>query len=391
MTDTATPLETIEVQPEAPPPAPAPQRLPVEFTATGGEYFRIWVVNLLLTVVTLGIYSAWAKVRKTRYFWSNTRLGGSAFQYHGNPAAILRGRLLVGALLVAYSVAGRISIRAGVAAAVALGLLAPWLFVKAMRFKLSNTSWRGVRFGFQSSAGAAYRALGGAVVLWLWVTVAATRVVPSEPSSMAPLLLAYGVIFGVTPWLHARVKRYQHGATTFGALRFEMDGCVGALYGAYAKTLLLAVPSFVVLVAGMGGVMFATGGGKGMGGRAQLYGMMAVVYVVFLLGYAVAGAFLVARADRAIWSRTRGGPLRFSTSIATWPLMRVWLGNGVLTVLTLGLYWPFAAVNIARYRVACLTVEAAAPLDAIAAGAFVVEPSATGDGAVDLLGWDVGL
>lgn len=47
------------------------------FTGTGSEYFRIWIVNLLLSIVTLGIYSAWAKVRRMKYFYRNTRLNDS--------------------------------------------------------------------------------------------------------------------------------------------------------------------------------------------------------------------------------------------------------------------------------------------------------------------------
>ena len=54
----------------------------------------------LLTLVTLGIYSAWAKVRKTRYFWQNTRLDGHAFDYHGDPRAILLGRIVALALVL---------------------------------------------------------------------------------------------------------------------------------------------------------------------------------------------------------------------------------------------------------------------------------------------------
>ena len=50
----------------------ATRELPLEFRATGAEYFRIWIVNLLLTIITLGIYSAWAKVRRLRYFYGST-------------------------------------------------------------------------------------------------------------------------------------------------------------------------------------------------------------------------------------------------------------------------------------------------------------------------------
>ncbi|HEX7488750.1 MAG TPA: DUF898 family protein, partial [Anaeromyxobacteraceae bacterium] len=181
------------------------QRLPIRFTGSGGEYFRIWIVNLLLTLVTLGIWSAWAKVRKTRYFWSNTQLAGAAFQYHGNPGAILRGRLVAGAFFVAYWVAGKISVTAGLVAGGALMLLGPWLFYMSMRFKLANTSWRGLRFGFDSTAGRAYAVLAPAVVLGvlffeaLW---SMQGIAPGQKPNPAPILLAELAFFAFWPWLH---------------------------------------------------------------------------------------------------------------------------------------------------------------------------------------------
>ena len=75
------------------------QQFRFRFTGTGGEYFAIWIVNLLLSIVTLGIYSAWAKVRREKYFHQHTRLAGTGFDYHGRPGAILRGRLLAVGLL----------------------------------------------------------------------------------------------------------------------------------------------------------------------------------------------------------------------------------------------------------------------------------------------------
>jgi uncharacterized membrane protein YjgN (DUF898 family) len=89
---------------ESPQPLPvagaaAPEQCRFAFTGSGSEYFRIWVVNLLLTVLTLGIYSAWAKVRRLQYFDRNTLLAGASFDFHGDPKAILKGRLLGVALL----------------------------------------------------------------------------------------------------------------------------------------------------------------------------------------------------------------------------------------------------------------------------------------------------
>ncbi len=59
------------------------QPLSFEFTGNAREYFRIWIVNTCLTLFTLGIFSAWAKVRKKRYLYSHTQLDGTPFQYLG--------------------------------------------------------------------------------------------------------------------------------------------------------------------------------------------------------------------------------------------------------------------------------------------------------------------
>ena len=71
------------------------------FSGRTGEYFGIWFVNLLLGIVTLGIYSAWGKVRTERYFYGNTALAGSSFDYLADPIAILKGRLIAYAVVIA--------------------------------------------------------------------------------------------------------------------------------------------------------------------------------------------------------------------------------------------------------------------------------------------------
>ena len=73
----------------------APHRLAVEFTGSGSEYFRIWIVNLLLTLVTLTLYHPFAKARKLAYFQAHTRVGGDALGVHGDPRRMLLGHLLV--------------------------------------------------------------------------------------------------------------------------------------------------------------------------------------------------------------------------------------------------------------------------------------------------------
>ena len=75
-------------------------KYPFVFTGTGGEYFRIWIVNIALTIVTLGIYSAWAKVRTNRWFYGHTLLDNSPFSYLATPMQILKARLIT---LIAFA------------------------------------------------------------------------------------------------------------------------------------------------------------------------------------------------------------------------------------------------------------------------------------------------
>lgn len=136
----------------------APRTLALSFTGDGREYFRIWVVNLFLTLATFGIYSAWAKVRRLQYFDRNTILAGASFDFHGNPKAVLVGRMLSVLLLVAYHYAFGFSTTFGLVTIAGLLLAFPYLMRGALRFRLGNTSYRGLRLGFDGTVGQAYLA-----------------------------------------------------------------------------------------------------------------------------------------------------------------------------------------------------------------------------------------
>ena len=131
---------TPDALPGALPDTPSSYPVHIRFTGSGSEYFGIWIVNLLLMLVTLGLYYPWAKVRRLKYFYGNTLVDGSALDFHGSPKRMLRGTLLVVVLLVLYSVAGNVSPMAGLVAIVAVAAIAPALVRAAMRFRLSHTS-----------------------------------------------------------------------------------------------------------------------------------------------------------------------------------------------------------------------------------------------------------
>ncbi|GAA6150977.1 YjgN family protein [Pseudoteredinibacter isoporae] len=152
--------ETSPTEPNASqPPAPEQPWQLVTFHGTGGEYFRIWIVNLVLTLLTLGIYSAWATVRERRYFYGHTEVAGGRFDFHGKPLQILFGRIIAIVLLIGWSQGALLhSAIPFISAAIVLGLL-PMFLVRALGFRLRHTSLRNIRFGFSGKISDAYKAL----------------------------------------------------------------------------------------------------------------------------------------------------------------------------------------------------------------------------------------
>src|SRR5476649_1623037 len=130
--------------------APADKiRYPVEFTGSAAEYFRIWIVNLALTILTLGVYSAWAKVRKKRYFYGNTLIDGECFDYRAHPLAILKGRLIAVTALALYYACSEFAPTYHWLLFLAAPFLLPWLIVRSMAFNAYNTTYRNIRLHFR--------------------------------------------------------------------------------------------------------------------------------------------------------------------------------------------------------------------------------------------------
>jgi Predicted membrane protein len=79
------------------------------FKGNASEYFGIWIVNILLTIVTLGLYAPWAKVRRLRYFYGNTWVFQRRFDFTGLPTKILVGRIIALVVYGGFSFAAKYS------------------------------------------------------------------------------------------------------------------------------------------------------------------------------------------------------------------------------------------------------------------------------------------
>lgn len=326
------------------------------FTGTGAEYFRIWIVNLLFTVLTLGAYSAWAKVRRLQYFYRNTSVDGAIFDYHGNPKAILKGRILALLLLAAYKIAFEISGAAALAVALVLLAALPWLLARSLRFKMINSSYRGLRFHFGGSAAQAYKmlslfpVLAALIVFYGWnLAMSSTRVgLLGILFGIALLLVAAGAL----PLGHFLLKRYQHDNAYFGQAPFFFHAGAGEFFHIYRRALgLLALGSVSVGVFGfLTRKLFDAL-------QSSMFGWLFAMFYSAVSAYALylfVRPYLESRIQNLVWNHTELGCHRFVSSASAHHLLMLHATNLLAITFTLGLYQPFAAIRLMKYRVESL-------------------------------------
>ncbi len=238
---------------------PSTNLLRMRFTGSGSEYFRIWIVNLLLTIVTLTLYLPWARARKLRYFMGNTLVDDQPLGFHGKPLKMFKGYLLVCVLFALYSVAGKFSAMAGFVALIVVALLWPALFKSSIQFRLANTSWRGLRFSFRGSLAGAYRAMLPVFIPGL-VLVGARAFGVDEINTPQRYVLVAGLVglsgLLVAPWLLWNIKQYQHNHYALGNLQTSFKASVGSFY-----VLALKIVGVVLVVTALPAVVVGAGFG----------------------------------------------------------------------------------------------------------------------------------
>lgn len=314
-----------------------------------GALYRLMIVNLLLTIVTLGVYRFWARTRLRRYLWANTQLGGEPFEYTGTGSELLRGflrALLIFVPLVLLIALGQLflptEIEWAVTAAVyvLLGFLALVGSFAAQRYQLRRSTWRGIRFGMDGSPFAYGRQMA-----WRW-------------------LLAPFTMFLMLPWIAAAGLARTVGRTRFGTARFAFHGEGGVLF----PWMILAIGAFwLALLPGMavaGGLMWTTvsfvlGGGDpgqpGMG-AAILAGIVAI-FAVLAFAFGIGGAIYQAATLRFTFDHTRLGEVRFGFTRSIGRTAMFLLGNVLLVLLSLGLLGPLALHRRMRFLAEAVSVR----------------------------------
>ncbi|MGM0595198.1 MAG: YjgN family protein [Pseudomonadota bacterium] len=323
------------------------RQMPFRFEGKAGEYFKIWIVNVLLSILTLGIYSAWAKVRNHRYFYSNTFIGEHSFEYLADPITILKGRIVAAIFLAGYLLTGNFMPLLNLLFAIAFIVALPWLVCKSMAFRNRNTAFRNIRFGFD---GTYFEALK-AYVLW-----------PLVGSLTLGLLL---------PFAFYRQKRFLVENSRYGTTSFSPEFLAGPWYGIYLR----AIGLFLLAMLAVGVISLLL----------PFIGPLLMVAIYLLLF-----AYVTAQTTNMVFNDSYLQRHGFHSTLETKRLAWIYLSNWVVVAITLGLAMPWAKVRLANYRAECLALEAHGSLDEFVA-AEVKSVGSLGEEIGDAFDMDIGL
>jgi uncharacterized membrane protein YjgN (DUF898 family) len=383
--DTDQPNSEDNPQPEDTQPAPpvdlspteetlsAPLR-PVDFEFTGdtGEYFKIWIVNLLLSIVTLGFYWPWAAVRSRRYFHANTRLEGHSFDYLAKPKSLLIGYLVALMFFALYLGAGFFNPFFVYPVLIIYGIAAPWMVYKTLRFRSRNTAYRNVRFKFSGHLGDSYVTYLG----WAFVV---------------PFTLGL-----IIPYWAMKKKEYFMDNLQFGKSYFNFKPNGGEYYKYYLLFGAIGFALYLGVILLAFGVAAIFGGGFGAAPFDGDFtpGMITSMVAGYLLLIVVATSFqqglwmMLFNYNLSVWSM---GAFRFESKMKIFKFLGVAVSNVLASVFTLGLLVPWAKIRMAKYQFENLYVLAPNGELGEHFAAEHEDEGAFGEAATDFMDFEIGL
>ena len=298
------------------------QTVPVEFNGRGGEYFKISIVNLALSILTLGIYSAWAKVRSMRYFYGNTQILGQSFEYHATGGQILKGRLIAVAIFILYQILASVSVVFSLVSLVVLIVAIPWLVNASLQFTARVSSWRNVHFNFKGNYGSAFLAM------IVWPTLA---------------LLTVGLLM---PLAVQRFQKYIVENHSYGDESFVFTAALGD----YTRILYPLMLSYIALLASIVAAVLT--------GFNQLF-LPLIIALFFVLVAFEPVLFNI------FWGNVKLKQNGFLPAMKIWAYMKLFLIVNISILLSLGLLYPWARVRVAKFATDSLQFEDAGTVSSI--------------------------
>lgn len=303
------------------------------FQGRGGEYFKIWIVNILLSIITLGIYSAWAKVRNNQYFYGNTFLNNASFEYTALPMQILKGRIVAVFALFGVNTLSQIMPTVGSILFLFIFLAMPWVVMKALAFNARNSRYKNIHFNFAQNFGESFKVFVLLPILYI---------------------ITLGLAF---PYFQYRLKHYIVSNHYFGksAFKFNLDKAE-EFYYVYIKAFLFMIILIVISMLIFSQIDLATIVGSDL--VASLLGTLLIIFVYMWLY-----AFIQSHVYNLTYQHAEIDKHKFYANMPSKGLAILYLTNTLGILLTLGLFIPWAKVRAAQFRARYTEFHASEDLD----------------------------
>lgn len=178
----------------------------LSFQGSGKDFFGIVVVNWLLTVLTLGLYYPWAKAKQLQYIYGASALNNDNFTFHGTGKEMFKGFIkAVIIFILIYAVSGifaylKMPMVGVIFLYLAIIALVPLIIHGSYRYRMSRTSWRGIRFGYRGDR----NTLVTSFYKWIMLTIVTIGI--------------YGA------WMTMHLRKYVLDNVRFGNLAFNYEG-----------------------------------------------------------------------------------------------------------------------------------------------------------------------
>jgi len=186
---------------------------PLAFTGGTGAYFRVWIVNLLLCCVTLGLYTPWARQRTAQYFYRHTLVAGSPLEFTGRP----RGQVLGFVLLLLLWLLLMLALASGILWSAWLHQMLRWIPIFDLRIKGDELPWL-------------FRAAEWIPTFGIFASI-------GHKSMAVPVLAGAALL----PWVWGSAMRFRLGATRWRGLRLQFASHWREIYGGSGLLWVLAL------------------------------------------------------------------------------------------------------------------------------------------------------
>jgi uncharacterized membrane protein YjgN (DUF898 family) len=309
----------------------------LDFRGDTKEYFRIWIVNIFLTIVTLGIYSAWAKVRTNRYFYANTFYKNHSFEYTANPLNILKGRVIVVSFYLIFFISSQVVLNPFITLfSLALFVLVlPWMINKAVKFRLKYTSYRGVHFAYNENAPKFY-------TFFLFHAVLN--------------IVTFGFAY---PYSLNEFKKLIISNASYGDAKFSYHATAGSMYKSYMSFTIKYILAFILAFAifmSLGSLIWGVEVSQlSNPNQISVSGLHSILFTIAsLLFYAFiffgAKGIWDATIQNFTWNNTTLKDIEFKSTLKASRLVWIYMTNILAIVASLGLLTPWTKVRTVKYK-----------------------------------------